>query len=612
VRLSLISGSWNAWAANDISIKEVDNPNGAFNTQTFAYNYAADAAANFWAGNAIELVGANLQRQSNSKNQTPIYAPDLSLNAGAGGIKSDTAVILAPSSEGALRVFTRDGGNLTGAVTSGSSVLAGITMSDSSSGNYKTFASEQDNIYLGTVIPQPVVLDISGSIGSFSLNVPTFADITVQGTAPFATPDHLDVYGTYNFGFQGRNLSPGESTSINVTGGIIYSASQTASLGLSLVGPGKFSVSANEIDLGVSSGISVLGPDADLGLAALYPYGSDLSVNVATDLKMTSSEVVNDGYLGSINVIAGGTLDVGGGSTAAASTSSSSSPQGIFTTSGGNVTVRAGRDINVDGSRIAAYDGGNISIESLNGDVNAGNGGEGYVSFKSWQLNQSGQLTPIAADIPLSGILATTIVGSDASLGNITINALNGNVNANLGGIFQLAFNGNSPQGTFVQVNAGKDIDAGSSGIIGSAIKLQADGSINGLIIGSQSVNINSAQNVDVTAFSGGDVSINAAGTVSGTVLGGSVDVSGDSITASLISGSISTSGDTAGATIGVPQSNVQQAVAQTADNASAATSKLDDSANDGSDDDETKKKGKGISLAQRVSRVTVLLPTKD
>ena len=215
VRLSLISGSWNAWAANDISIKEVNNPNGAFNSSdSFQFNYAPDAAANFWAGNAIELVGANLQRLT-SVNRTPIYAPVLSLNAGAGGIKIDNSIILAPSSEGALSIITRDGGNLSGAVVSGSTVLNGITMSDSGSSDYTTFASEHDNIHLNDPNPQPVYLDISGSINSFSLTVPTFANITVQGD-------------TYNFGFKGRNLSADQTTSINVLGDITYRGDLTS------------------------------------------------------------------------------------------------------------------------------------------------------------------------------------------------------------------------------------------------------------------------------------------------------------------------------------------------------------------------------------------------
>ncbi|HWY31601.1 MAG TPA: filamentous hemagglutinin N-terminal domain-containing protein [Candidatus Acidoferrum sp.] len=707
VRLSLISGSWNTWAANDISLKEVNNPNGAFNvSQSFLFNYGTDAAANLWAGNAIELVDANLQRLT-TVNRTPIYAPILSLNAGAGGIKIDNSIILAPSSEGALSIVTRNGGNLVGAAASGSTVLNGITMSDGNVSDYTTYAAGHDDVHSKDLNPQPVNLDISGSIGSFSLTVPTFADVTVRGTQPFVTPTGTSVYGTYNFGFQGRNVAAGAITSINVTGTIsyrgdltseslsdvlpawvfnpslsgdpevasklsydaatgtltfigvmtaaeesfllnptqivldqngnpvldvnnnpvttpvtldatqrtviqqLYTASQSASLGgqgLALGGSGIFNVTAYAIDLGVSGGINVVAPDS--ALASISPYGAVLNVTTLGDLDMTSSKIANQSYLGSINLNVGGVLNVGGALSAFGDPGSS--PLGIFTTSGGSVNVSAGGDVNVEGSRIAAYDGGDISVKSLDGDVNAGTGGESYVSMNSLQLDSSGQLTSIAAKIPGSGILATTVVGSDASLGSININAPNGNVNASLGGIIQIAFNGNTPLGAQVQVNAGQNINAGGSGIIGSAIKLKAGGSINGLVIGSQSVNINSAQNVNVTAFSGGDVSINAGGTVSGTVVGGSsVDVSGSSITASLISGSIATSGDTTGANIGIPQSNVQPAVAQTADNATAATSKLDDNSGDGSEDDK-KKKGNGISLAQRVSRVTVLLPHKD
>ena len=689
VRLSLISGAWNVWAANDISIKEVNNPNGAFNvSQSFQFNYAPDAAANFWAGNAIELVGANLGRLS-SVNRTPIYAPALSLNAGAGGIKIDNSIILAPSSEGSLNIITRNGGDLSGAVVSGSTVLNGITMSDSGSSGYATFGAEHDGIHLNDPNPDPVVLDISGSIESFSLTVPTFAQINVAG-------------GTYNFGFLGRNLSPAQTTSINVAGDItyrgdltseslskalpaflfnaalsgdpeiasklsydaatgtltfigvmtaaeesfllnpakivldgngspvldangnpktmpvaldaiqqaviqqLYAASQTASLGdqgLSLAGSGNFNIAASSIDLGISGGISVLAPDA--ALAAISPYGAALNVTASGNLDMTSSKIANESYRGAINLDLGGTLNVGGELSGFGDPGSS--PKGIFTTSGGNVFVQAGGNVNVDGSRIAAYDGGNITVQSLNGDVNAGTGGASYVSMNSLQLDSSGQLTSIAATIPGSGILATTIVGSDAALGDITVNAPNGSVNASLGGILQIAFNGNAPQNALVSVNAGQDINATGSGIIGGNIKLQAAGNINGLVIGSGSVNINSAQNVDVTAFSGGDVNINASGQVSGTVISaGNVDVSGGSITASLIASSVSTSGDTSGAAVGIPQSNVTPVNAQTADGASTVASKA------GDQDDDLNKKNKGITLAQKVSRVTVLLPAKN
>jgi len=678
VTLSLIQGSWNAWAANNIYIKEVNNPNGTFNSlQSFLFNYAPDAAANFWAGNAIELVGANLTRV-NRQNQTmpPIYAPILSLNAGAGGITIDKSIILYPSSEGSLQITTRNGGDLIGAVTANSTTLTGITMSDSGSASWTTFANGHAATPLHLNDPNPVTLDISGDIDSFGLTVPTFAQINVTGN-------------TYNFGFIGQNLSPSQTTSINVTGDItyrgdltsenlssaisssvfddiiagdsalagtlrydaasgtisfvgvmgstteqsllnptdangnaiftgaqltswqttitqLYSDSQSASLGdngLVLSGPGNFNISANTIDLGISGGISVAAPDS--ALAAISPYGANINVTTVGNLEMTSTKIANESYLGGITLNVGGALDVGG---QLSTFGDPDAAKGIFTTSGGNISVTANNDVNVDGSRIAAYDGGNLDIKSVNGDVNAGTGGEGYVTLNALEIDPtSGQLTSIPATIPGSGILATTIVGSDAALGNITINTPNGSVNASLGGIIQIAFNGNAPQNAFVQVNAGQDINASGSGIIGSNIKLQAGGNINGLVIGSGSVDINSAQNVDVTAFSGGDVSINAAGEVSGTVIsGGNVDVSGGSITASLIASSVSTSGDASGATEGIPQSNVAKDNAQTADDASTVVSKTSD------DDDDLKKKKKGIVLAQKVSRVTVILPQKN
>ena len=739
VTLGLTRGTWNAWAANDISLKQVFNPNGAFNdSQAFAFNYAPNASVSLWAGNAIELIGGSYGSAPSSVRLTPIYAPVLSLNAGAGGIKLDQGILLAPGlytdpqtgktyGEGSLNIVTRDGGNLTGATAAGSTVLNGITMSDSASADYRTFASEHDNIYLDdprvAIDPhfKPVELDISGSIGSFGLTVPTVADILVEGTSPYVTADGLNYLGTYNFGFKGRNVSSSQTTSIHVLGTItyrgnltaidltpeqaadplpatlftdssapaitaklrydpttgrliyvgvmsadelaflknpsvivpgqfvtqldangdpvldangnpqlapataplpldatqmtmlqqLYSASQGATLGdqgLALAGPGKFSVSANAIDLGVSGGIRVLAPNlksaADVELASISHAGTSLEVTTLGDLTMTSTKISNESYLGEVSVNVGGTLDVGGQFT---TLGDPSAPKGVFTTSGGKVTVTAHGDVNVNGSRIAAYDGGDIAVTSETGDVNAGTGGAGYVTFQALQLDPvSGNLTGLPATIPGSGILATTVVGSDASLGNVTLEAPQGSINASRGGVLQIAFNGADTKQNFIQIDAGQDINATGSGIIGSNIKLIAGGNINGVVVGSDSVNINAQHNVDVTAVSGGGVNIAAAGSVSGTIVGGGeVSVSGDSIDAAVRGGSVSTAGNTSSVNIGVPPSNVAKETAEVASNVSATTAKASSG-----DDEEFKSKKKGIALARKVSRVTVLLPS--
>ncbi|HEX9045729.1 MAG TPA: hypothetical protein VF988_01770, partial [Verrucomicrobiae bacterium] len=372
--------------------------------------------------------------------------------------------------------------------------------------------------------------------------------------------------------------------------------------GLTLAGFGTFNITADSIDLGVSGGLGVLAPDA--ALAAISTAGANLNVTTRGDLNMTSTRISNESLRGDVTLNVGGALNVGGEST---TLGDPSIPRGIFTTGGGNISVTAAGDVNVASSRIAAYDGGNVNVTSQTGDVNAGTGGAGYVAFTALERDPTtGALQNFPGDIPGSGILATTDPYGHAALGNISINAPQGSLNASLGGVLQIAFNSADTRNNRIDVTTGKDINATGSGIIGYNVKLTAGGNINGVVVGSQSVAVNSQQNVDVTAVSGGNVNISASGTVSGTVIGGGeVSVSGSSIDAAVRGGSVSTSGDTSGASVGVPAAGPAQNT-QVADNANTVASKTD-----AGEDDELKKK-KGIALARKVSRVTVLLPPKN
>lgn len=686
VSLQLAAGSWNVWAANDLYLGEVRNPAGAFDSSdSFPFNYSPSAAVNLWAGNSITLLGQNLPRTAANPAMPAIYAPQLSLDAGAGGITLESPIILAPSSEGSLHITTTAGGDLR-AVDTDTSNPSGITMSDSGSTDWTTFASGHASTPLHLQDPNPVTVEVAGNIYGLVLNVPTYADISVAGS-------------TYNFGFSGQNLSPAQTTSITVAGDVVYSsalhaasvslsdalpaelldpalsgnpiisaelsytagtlalngqmtvnglnfllnptvaqldasghpvldqnghpvlvpvtldhaqraaiwtlyAESQAPNGLALEGPGSFRLAVRNLSLGISDGISVDFPDAPSpALTTISPNGADINVTTSGNLDLTATKIANGGLDGNISLTVGGALDVGGTAT---TLGDPNAPKGIFTTSGGNITVNTVGDINVDGSRIAAYDGGNINLTSQNGDVNAGAGGEGFVIFQALELDPAtGLLRAIPTDIPLSGILATTVFGSDASLGNITINAPNGSVNSSLGGVLQIAFNSASGADNYINVTAGKDISSTGSGIIGYNVKLQAAGNVNGVVVGSQSVAVASQQSVDVTAVSGGNVNISASGTVSGTVIGGGdVSVSGSSIDAAVRGGSVATSGDTAGATLGTPSAGLAQPV-QVADNAGSVASKTD------AGDDEDLKKKKGIVLAQKSGRVTVLLPPK-
>ena len=53
------------------------------------------------------------------------------------------------------------------------------------------------------------------------------------------------------------------------------------------------------------------------------------------------------------------------------------------------MSVIANGDINLNGSRIATYDGGNVTVASLNGNIDAGNGGSGFVTINAYYVDPS-------------------------------------------------------------------------------------------------------------------------------------------------------------------------------------------------------------------------------
>jgi hypothetical protein len=112
---------------------------------------------------------------------------------------------------------------------------------------------------------------------------------------------------------------------------------------------------------------------------------------------------------------------------------------------------------------------------------------------------------------------------------------------------------------------------------------------------------------VNVIALAQGNVNANAGGTISGTLVGiGGVSASGSSIDATLLSQNVTASGDTSGAKEGFAQGTAANATSQ-----AMSSDDTDSAANTTNNTDDDLKKKKGIALAQKVSRVTVLLPVK-
>ncbi len=340
--------------------------------------------------------------------------------------------------------------------------------------------------------------------------VSVLGDPTIPGTAAYALLAQYNALGA----------PPVDNTS-------------GSSIGYNIGGGGQFNISARSIDLGTSVGIQSEGVAlyttrgsytlAGLfGNGGVFDHGSDITVtttgnhssgetasgDLTGDLDMYSSSIASlDG--GNISINAGGDVNAG----SSAFNVNTSGATGIYSTSQGDVSVIANGDVNVNGSRISTYDGGNITVESLNGSVNAGTGASLPVGVTGYYENPVTHAVYFSSpQIPFSGITALTFPASGTSfpappviLGNILVEAPNGSINANAAGILQIALNDlNYPDatttvlagyelrdslgnpvnaadladGTPVLVSADRNINVSGSGIIAGNANLDASGNI--------------------------------------------------------------------------------------------------------------------------------------
>lgn len=410
----------------------------------------------------------------------------------------------------------------------------------------------------------------------------------------------------------------------------LYAASQDVptdpDTGYRIGGGGQFNLTANNMDLGATVGIVSQGPRANAALANYFTEGADINILLGGDLNMFSTKIASLNG-GDIAIYADGEVNAG----SRAFTISDSVARGIYTSGNSDVTVIARGDINVNGSRIAAYDGGDVLVRSLEGDVDAGTGGGGAATVEKIYIDPvTHQIRTYAPTIPGSGILATTFPpsldpafpSSQVSVGNILVETPRGNIIASSGGIVQIPLNGIGNSLGTVTLRAGTrdangnviyvgNIDASGSGVIGSTVKLEATGDIKGLVFARGNLDIDANRNVSVTALAGGNAAVSAGDTISGTIVGiGSVNASGTSVDASLLSQNVSASGDVSSAQQGFAQGNAAAGTSQSL----ASDDKAKEAATEKKSDEEepAKKRQPGPRLAKTTGRVTVILPAKS
>jgi hypothetical protein len=692
--LSLVKGGWVVNAANSIILQEVRNPNGVFNSGTksnpfkYLFDYDPLASVTLDAGQGVTISGVQLPRTAGAAEGL-IFPPNLTINAGAGGVILGTSLSLFPSPDGSLDITTTDGGNL-------ESSIAGygrnIVVSDSSSAQWKNTSSFTFSDMGGNVLhlddPNPVLVNVTGSVSDIWLYSPKPVDMDVTGniinssvssqnfhatdntvisaggqitdrdsytfvTLPAGeTPnfsalsgalaeDFISTYDattkTWTVGYDGfmepaiesallAMASPFvDATTVEQLYKLSQDVPQTPIPAYQVAGTGTLKIHAASLDLGDSDGLTSVGFDNNPALAAYTARGADIDISVTGNINMVSTSIESQ-YGGNINIACGGSMDIGSSLTLGAS----ELPRGIISLWGGNISVVADGNVEVDGSRIATYDGGNIFIESLQGNVDAGVGGSGYVNVSKAYINSEGKVNFLDDTIPGSGILATSypelVYGqTESKVGSITVQTPEGNISASKGGIVQV----NLTQGPVDEQNAvinltagsvsksGKvyvgNIDAAGSGVIGVTVNLQATGDITGLVIASQDASIVSRENVNATVLSTGGISVSAGGSVTGEIAGvGNVAISGDAVSAALVGGSVSASGNLQGAaasSVG-PAAGVSAASAATSSQAAKQTATADASSyEDGDGSGQGGNKKNRPLLAKSVGRVTILMP---
>lgn len=421
-----------------------------------------------------------------------------------------------------------------------------------------------------------------------------------------------DVFGKQVFDAQGQPVTQKVSFVSSSLVQSLYAASQdvptfpTKTGGLLIGGPGKYIVSAKSMDLGITSGIRSILTALNPNLAYSFSKGADVEVNLSGNLEMTASQIASFNG-GSINITAGGTMDIG----SQAKYTSDDTPKGIYSGNGGNVTVTAVGDVIINGSRIASYDGGDVRVTSTTGNVDAGSGAKGYFQITTMQLNPITGLLESRLDRFFGGgIVTLTRQDSQNVVGNIYVTAEK-DILANIGGIMQLPLNRYNYKNAEIDLK-GDNIRSDASGIIGINLNVEARGEVTGILVGQGDIKIAADKDVNVSVLGGGGVNINSSdGKVAGVIVAsGDVSLAGSAITATAFSsgGSTSTSGDASGAKLGSFNGVAVQTGEKTSKDASETVAASSQPALT-TDDDEKKKGGARPLLAKSTGRVTVILP---
>ena len=358
--------------------------------------------------------------------------------------------------------------------------------------DYAEYGDPAGLLHTGDMYPN--VITAVGNISDLMLFLPKATFVTAGGNIS-------DLY------YFGHNNASSDVTVIKAGGDIVFSSlpnyfitGGTYETGIQVGGPGTLIVEAGgSIDLGTSTGIQTVGnmwdamqlPDTGATLIVAAGYSKDFSnapadaqffaslqtdgiaysINLAAgataraqqivadaradviapflgksaaagsgDIDMTLSQIGNLCGAAPVYIFTAGTLNAGRSTFVTAAQVQST---GIFTAEGGAINIFANGDVNVNESRVMTFMGGDITVWSDSGGINAGIGSKTAIDTTPPAVEKVGSGTAIVFTPPPvgSGIRAVTYnpdpeVDAEAPLaGNIYLFAPQGVINAGEAGI---------------------------------------------------------------------------------------------------------------------------------------------------------------------------------
>ena len=411
-----------------------------YKLKSFSIGYSEDSSVSLKAGGDVIYGGQDPFHDPTNNHAEEIMPPTLNIEAG-GDILLTQDLALLPTPTGNLRLIA--GGSIDGQYIDSQqhSQRAQIFVSDLSPEDvYGDNADPSliNNLFLRTLHAStpvhtgdstPVEVYAGQDIQNLKLFLPKRAEITAENG------DVRDIF------YYGQNINADDLSEIRaIKGDILFSARVTSGAssnddtGMVQAGPGSLFLQAGgSVTLGTSMGIQTVGSalnpilgskgsdliilsgydiemtaaDAGTFFDMIRKAGTDYSTLMASgekdqaeqiidqirtetidpllgspsgngDIDMTTSQISTAYGKDNIYIITSGKLDVGRSTFFSSETDVQKT--GIFTAGGGGINIFANGDINVNESRVMTFFGGDLTVWSDSGNINAGRGSKTEVN----------------------------------------------------------------------------------------------------------------------------------------------------------------------------------------------------------------------------------------